>query len=80
MRNIVVSVDERIYQIAEAKAARLGTSVSAMIKVFLAQMAEEETDSEQRKRLQRETLASIHAFSADDRLNRAQAHERNAPS
>ena len=76
MRNITVSVDDQVYQKAEAKAVKLGSSVSALVRAFLIQLAEEETDPEQRKQLQRETLASIQAFSAGDRLCRAQVHER----
>jgi hypothetical protein len=78
MRNITVTVDDRIYQRARIKAAELDTSVSALVKAFLVQLVDEETDFERRKRLQQETLASIHAFSAGDRLSREHVHERDA--
>lgn len=78
MRNITVTVEDQVYQKARIKAAELDTSVSALVKAFLVQLADEETDFERRKRLQRETLASIHNFSAGDRLSRDQVHERNA--
>lgn len=78
MRNITVSVDDRVYQRARIKAAELDTSVSALVQQFLIKLAEEESDLERRKRLQREILASIHAFSAGDRLSRDQVHERHA--
>jgi antitoxin component of RelBE/YafQ-DinJ toxin-antitoxin module len=77
MRNITISVDDQVYQKAEAKAAELGISVLDLVEAFLIQLAEEETDFEQRKRLQRETLASIQVFSAGDRLSRAGVHERS---
>lgn len=54
--------------------------MSALVKVFLQQLTEEESDFQRRKRLQHETMASIHAFSAGDRLNRDEVHERNAIS
>lgn len=78
MKKITVSVEDEVYQRARIKAAELDTSVSALVKVFLTKLTEEESDMERRKRLQRETLASIHAFSAGDRLSREQVHERLA--
>ncbi len=78
MKNITVSVDPDVYQRARIKAAELNTSVSALVQSFLVQLTSEESDLERRKRLQRETIATINAFSADDRLSREQVHERNA--
>lgn len=78
MKNITVSVEDEVYQRARIKAAELNTSVSALVKAFLIRLTEEESDLERRKRLQRETLASIHAFSAGDRLSREQVHDRHA--
>lgn len=78
MKNITVSVEENVYQRARIKAANLDTSVSALVREFLIKLADEETDLERRKRLQRETLATIQAFSAGDRLSRDEVHQRNA--
>lgn len=80
MKNITVSVEDEVYRRARIKAAEESTSVSAMVKAFLVQVTSEESDMERRKRLQRETIASIHAFSARDRLNREQVHDRDALS
>jgi hypothetical protein len=80
MKNITVAVEDEVYQRARIKAAELDTSVSALVKAFLVKLTEEESDLERRKRLQRETLAAIHTFSAGDRLPREQAHERHALS
>ena len=41
-------------------------------------LAEEESDFERRKRLQKEVLASVRRFRAADRLNREAIHDRNA--
>lgn len=80
MKNITVTVDDEIYQRARIKAAEQQTSVSALVKAFLVKLTEEESDLERRKRLQQETLAAIHTFSAGDRLSREEMHERNALS
>ncbi|HQY89952.1 MAG: hypothetical protein WAU00_15805 [Caldilinea sp.] len=76
MKNITVSVDTAIYQRARIKAAEMNTSVSALVKAFLVQLTNEESDGERRKRLERETIASITAFSAADRVSREEAHAR----
>jgi post-segregation antitoxin (ccd killing protein) len=78
MRNITVSVDEQVYRRARVKAAELDTSVSALVQEFLTEFAAAETEHERRKRLQREILESIHAFSAGDRLSREEVHTRHA--
>jgi hypothetical protein len=49
-----------------------------LVKAFLVQITNEETDWERRKRLEREIIASIEAFSAADRLGRDEVHDRNA--
>ena len=37
-----------------------------------------ETESERRKRIQRDVIASIHSFSATDRKSREETHRRRA--
>jgi hypothetical protein len=76
MKNITVSLDDDTYRRARVKAAELDTSVSALVKKYLVELAGQETDFERRKRLQDETLATIKSFSASDRLTRDQVHER----
>ena len=44
MKNITVSVDTAIYQRARIKAAEMNTSVSALVKAFLVQLTNEESD------------------------------------
>jgi hypothetical protein len=80
MKNITVTVEDDLYRRARIKAAEENTSLSALVKAFLQQLTEEESDFQRRKRLQHETMASIHVFSAGDRLNRDEVHERNAIS
>jgi hypothetical protein len=78
MKNITVSVDEDVYRRARVRAAELDTSLSAVVRRFLVEFAGGETDFERLRRLQDQTLASIRAFRARDRLTRDQAHERDA--
>jgi plasmid stability protein len=78
MRNITVSVDDDTYRRARIRAAELDRSVSAVVRELLAGFAGEVTDYERRKRLERETLASIQRFRAADRLSRDEVHDRDA--
>lgn len=83
MKNITVSLDDEIYRRARIKAAEQDTSVSALVKGFLIQIATSESEKEVRKRLQKETLAAIRAtqvFRATDRLSRDDLHNRHAIS
>jgi plasmid stability protein len=77
MKNITVTVDDELYRRARIMAAEADTSVSAMVRAYLRQVTGEESDFERRLRLQRETIASIHAFSAGDRLSRDEVHARD---
>jgi plasmid stability protein len=78
VRNLTVSLPEDVYRRARIKAAERDTSVSALVREFLSKLAEEESDCERRKRLQKEVLASVRRFRAADRLNREAIHDRNA--
>lgn len=78
MKNITVSLDDGVYRRARIKAAEKDTSVSALVRRFLCELAGEETEFERRKRLQDETLATIRSFRAADRLTRDEVHERHA--
>ncbi len=78
MKNITVSVSDDIYRKARIRAAELDTSVSALVRDFLEQVTEKESEFERRRRLQQEVLASIGQFRAGDRLSRDEAHERRA--
>jgi hypothetical protein len=78
MKKITVSVDDETYRLARAKAAKMNTSLSALVRRFLVELAGQETDFERLKRLEEEVLASIRgrSFSASDRLTRDEVHER----
>lgn len=58
-------------------AAERDTSVSALVKSFLQQLASEETETERLKRKEREIRSRIADFTASTRLSRDDAHSRS---
>ena len=60
------------------RAAARDTSVSALVREYLASLGDEESDFERRRRLQDEVLASVRTFRAAGRLKRDVAHDRDA--
>jgi plasmid stability protein len=76
VKNITVSLQDEVYRRARVKAAERDTSVSALVRDFLSRLGEEESDSERRKRLQQEVLASLKTFRAGDGVSRDKVHER----
>ena len=78
MKNITVSLDDETYRRARMKAAALDTSVSALVRRFLADLAAGESEIERLKRQERELRARVTKFRATDRLTREQIHDRRA--
>ena len=82
MKNITVSVDEEVYHRARMWAAKRRTSVSAMVRQMLMEVAAEETPFERllrEERALRERLRSRGVrFAASDRLSRDALHDRHA--
>ena len=76
MRNITVSVDDDTYRRARMKAAERDTSLSALVKEFLLDLAKDESAHERLKRQEAALRASIRSFTASGRLSRDQLHER----
>jgi plasmid stability protein len=76
MKNITVTVDEETYRRARIRAAEQDTSVSALVKQFLAELAAGESDVERLKREERALRERIGAFRAVDRLPREDLHGR----
>ncbi len=77
MRNITVSVSDDVYRSARIAAAEQDTSVSAIVKAYLEQLAAKETEPERLKRQEREIRSQIENFSASNRLSREDVHSRN---
>ena len=78
VKNITVSVPDDVYRRARIKAAERYTSVSALARDFLNELAGEQSDFDRRKRLQDEVIASIRTFRAGDRPSRERIHDRAA--
>ena len=76
MKNITVTVDDQTYRKARMKAAEQDTSVSALVKNFLTELAAGESDAERLKRDETALRARIGRFRAADRLPREDVHER----
>ena len=76
MKNITVSVDDETYRRARIAAAQRDTSVSALVKHFLTEIAAGETESERLKRDERALRERITDFTASDRLSRDEVHRR----
>jgi hypothetical protein len=77
MRNITVSVDDDTYKRARVAAAERDTSLSALVKAYLEQLASHETEIERLKRQEREIRSRIESFSASDKLSREELHSRS---
>lgn len=76
MKNITVTVDDETYRRARIKAAELETSVSALVKGYLVDLAREESEFERLAARERELRERIVSFRAGDRLSREALHER----
>lgn len=85
MKNITVTIDDETYRKARIRAAEKSTSVSALVRDFLAGLDDEEGEAARFARLlqqQNELVDRIRAthtgFSAADNLSREALHDRNA--
>lgn len=76
MRSITVSVEDEVYTRARVAAAAKDTSVSALVRTYLQQLAAQETDIERMKREEREIRARITNFSVSENISREELHNR----
>ncbi len=76
MKNITVSLDDETYRRARMRAAERDTSVSAMVKQFLVEVAAGESDSTRLKKEEARIRDAIQSFTAGDRLSRDELHVR----
>jgi plasmid stability protein len=76
MKNITVSVDDNTYRLARIRAAERDTSVSALVKQYLASLTEDADAFESLANEEKELRARIKDFSAGDRLSRDKLYER----
>ena len=74
MKNITVSLDDETYRRARIKAAEMDTSVSALVKQFLSDLAAGESEFERLKKMEQALRERITAFRAAGRLPRDASH------
>ncbi len=74
--NITVTVDDLTYRAARMKAAERDTSVSALVKRFLTDLAEEHDGYDKLEQDEKGLRERIRQFGAADRLSREALHER----
>jgi hypothetical protein len=78
MKNITVAADDDTYRRARIVASQRETSISALVKQFLLELASGETASEPLKREERELRERITVFRGAGRLSRGEVHDRLA--
>ena len=82
VKNITVSVDNKTYHRARVRAAERRTSLSAIVRGILTELATEETAAERLKRQEDEIIVRLQqrraGFSAANRLTRDEIHDRHA--
>lgn len=76
MRNITVTIDDDTYRRARMKAAELDTSVSRLVRDYLAGLAGEESEFERLARREIGLRSAVASFRASDRLSRDAVHDR----
>ena len=76
MKNITVSVDDEVYRQARIKAAERDTSVSALVRQFLVELAAEGGEFERLERLEQALREQVTEFDGSSRLGRDDVHER----
>ena len=75
VKNITVSLDDETYRRARMIAAERDTSVSALVKRYLVELAIE-SDNDRLRREERALREQIKKFRAADRLSRDELHRR----
>ncbi len=76
MANITVTVPDEVYRAARIRAAERGSSVSALVAEYLGSFSDAESEFHRREAEQARVLGQIDHFSARDRLDRDEVHER----
>jgi hypothetical protein len=76
VKNITVAVDDEVYRRARVKAAERDTSVSALVRQFLIDLAQEGSEFERLERLEKVLREQITDFDGSNRLSRDEVHDR----
>lgn len=75
VKNVTITLDEETYRQARLAAAERGTSMSGLVRTLLATVRPQETRSEAVQRAFA-AMDAVRKFTAGDRLNREELHER----
>ena len=76
VKNITVSVPDEVYRAARIRAAENGTSVSSLVAEYLRGLTEDDTEFDRLVEQQRRVISQIQSFSASNRLDRSEVHDR----
>lgn len=78
MKNVTVSVPDDVYRQARMRAAERDTSVSALVADYLRSLSGPSPEFIRLRDLQRTITNALSDFSAADRLDRDELHERGS--
>lgn len=76
MKNITVAVPDEVYRSARIRAAENGTSVSSLVAEYLRTFTENDSEFDRLAAQQRRIAGKLGDFSAADRIDRSEIHER----
>jgi hypothetical protein len=76
MKNVTVSVPDDVYRLARIRAAEGGSSISALVAGYLRSLGEREAEFSRLEEQQSQVLGEIESFSARNRLDRDELHQR----
>jgi len=76
VKNITVSVPDEVYRAARIRAAETGTSVSSLVAEYLRGLTEDDAEFDRLAQQQRRIASQIQSFSASNRLDRSEVHDR----
>lgn len=76
VKNITVSVPDEVYRAARVRAAETGTSVSSLVGNYLRSLTEDDAEFDRLAAQQRRVTARLGPFSASDRIDRSEIHDR----
>ncbi len=76
MKNITLSVPDDVYREARVRAAERGSSVSALVAEYLRSLSDREAEFDRLEAQQHQVQREIDRFSARDRLDRDEIHDR----
>lgn len=76
MANITISVPDDVYRAARIRAAERGSSVSGLVAAYLSSLSDREAEFTRLEAEQRSIQEQIVRFSAGDRIEREELHQR----